>query len=355
MLDQRIELLRKHINTNNLDAFLITNSSALRYFLGFTGSSGIGLVTRNSIHFITDFRYSEQAAKEVKTAEIHISKESAYTYLSNLAVFKNSGRTGFESEYLSFQNYSILTNSNTETLISFNDVAGKISSVKSPDEIDCIKKACDITIKVYKDILGFFKTGISEKDIASEIYCKLLRNGSEKISFEPCVLFGKNTSLPHGKPGQSRLKKGDLIQLDFGAVYNGYHADFSRGLIFGKPSKDQREIYLTVLEAQQSAIERVRPGVTANDVDRAARDLISKRGFGEYFGHATGHGIGLNVHTYPRISGNNKDPLVEGNVFTIEPGVYIPGFGGVRIEDIVVVEPAGCSFLTEPVKDIIIL
>lgn len=355
MLDQRIELLRKHVNENNLDAFLITNSSALRYFLGFTGSSGIGFVTRDSIHFITDFRYREQAVKEVKAAEIHISKESVYAYLSNLAVFKNSKNTGFESESLDFHNYSILTNSAPETLIPFNDVAGKISSVKSPDEINYIKKACDITVGVFNEILCCFKTGVTEKDIVSEIYCKLLRNGSDKVSFEPCVLFGKNTSLPHGKPGQSRLSKGDLIQLDFGAVYNGYHADFSRGLIFGKPSKDQREIYLTVLEAQQSAIERVRPGVIANEVDEAARDVIRKRGFGEYFGHATGHGIGLNVHTYPRISEKNTDPLIEGNVFTIEPGVYIPGFGGVRIEDIVVVEPGGCGFLTEPLKNIITL
>jgi len=355
MQKTRISKLRTFLSENNLDSFILHDTTGLRYFLGFTGSSGLALITDKTVLFITDFRYKNQSASEVIADEIVITDKPLFDSLLRIPAFNSCGRIGFEAGLLIYSHFQNLDQAAPEKLVPCEDVTASISSVKSFQEIEYIKRACDITVAVFDDIRPFFRDSVTEMDIAAEIAYKMRKLGSDGEAFDSIVLFGERTALTHGKPGTAQLKPGDFIQLDFGASYNGYCADFSRALIVGRPSREQREIHLAVKKAQENAIDTIKSGVPAKDVDLAARNCLEKRGFLQYFGHSVGHGVGLNVHTLPRLSKTSEALLEPGNVFTVEPGVYIQGIGGVRIEDTVSLDQTGVSILTEAERELFII
>ena len=356
MYEQRIKQLCGYLSEQQLDAFLVSKPTSLQYIVGFTGSNGLSIISDKTVFFLTDFRYKEQASAEVTADEIVPADGPLVHSLNKLTGFDSIKRLGFESEYVTYDTYGKLCGIAGETaLIPCSEVIDRIAAKKSPEEIEFLQKACDITVSVYKKVRPLLKEGVSEIEIAAEISYKIKKNGGDGDAFEPHVLFGKNTAFPHGKPGQTKLRTGDVIQLDFGAVYKGYHADFSRVLFLGNPPEYMLHIHSVVNKALEQAIETIQPGIAANAIDAAARNIINRKGFGQYFGHSAGHGVGLSVHTLPKISAANAEPVEEGNVFTIEPGIYIPDFGGVRIEDVVSIGQSGAMVLTEVQRDLVIL
>ncbi|MFC1729892.1 M24 family metallopeptidase [candidate division KSB1 bacterium] len=357
MQKNRIEQIRSYISENKLDSIILNSSKSLRYFFGFTGSSGLGLITGKTVFFITDFRYRSQTFSEVTADEIVIVDTPLFDNLASIEAFQapSGMRVGFEAEYISYHDYCSLNNYSFHELLPCEEVTAGITSIKSDFEVEQIRKACEVTVLVYNEIINCFKENVSELDIAAEISYRIKKSGGEGDAFNPHVLFGAHTAFPHGTSKNNKLQPGDLIQLDFGAVYNGYHSDFSRVLLFGKPGREQKELYLAVRDAIEHAIACIKPGVPAQKIDKTARNRIERRGFDLYFKHASGHGVGLEIHELPRISLKNEDPVRAGNVFTIEPGVYIPGLGGVRIEDVVSVGTSDISILTDTSRDLVLL
>jgi len=357
MYEQRIQQLCDYLSEQQLDAFLVSKPVNLQYLLGFTGSNGLSLISDKTVFFLTDFRYKEQASTEVTAGEILLVNGPLIDSLNKLPGFDSIKQLGFESEYVTYNIYRKLSGiADHAALIPCSEAIDSIAAKKSPEEIALIQKACNITVSVYKNIRPLFKEGVSEVEIAAEISYKIKKRGGDGDAFEPQVLFGKNSAFPHGKPGQTKLRTGDVIQLDFGAEYKGYNADFSRVLFMGKPPEELLNIHNVVKKALEQAVEMIKPRVLgANEIDAAARDIINRNGFAQYFGHSVGHGVGLTVHALPKISAVNTEPLEEGNVFTIEPGVYIPGFGGVRIEDVVCIEQSGTKVLTKAQRDLALL
>lgn len=356
MHEQRIQQLSDYLSKQQLDAFLVSKPTSLQYLLGFTGSNGLCLFSDKTVFFLTDFRYKEQAAAEVTTAEIVPADGPLFDSLNKLPGFDNIKRLGFESEYVTFNTHQKLCGiAGDAALIPCSEAIDGIAARKSPEEITLIQKACDITVSVYNDIQPLFREGVSEIEIAAEISYKIKRQGGDGDAFEPHVLFGKNSAFPHGKPGQTKLRMGDVIQLDFGAAYKGYNSDFSRVLFMGSPPEELLNIHNVVKKALEQAIEMIEPGKPANEIDAAARNIINQGGFAQYFGHSVGHGVGLTVHSLPKISAANTEPLEEGNVFTVEPGIYIPDFGGIRIEDVVSIEQSGIKVLTNVRRELALL
>lgn len=348
MSDNRLLQIRRFLSDNNLEAFLITKHSSLRYIFGFTGSSGIGWITHKATAFLTDSRYKVQASKEVYCDDLLLVAGPLFENLPKFREFTQSKRIGFESDDLSFRLHQKLTSilDPSSSLLPFEDVFDKLASVKTPEELTSIKTACDITVQVFMELLSDISEGVSENDIAAEISYKIRKNGGDKDSFDPIVLFGRNTAMPHGTPGKTKLQNGNVIQLDFGAVYNGYHSDFSRVIGFGGLPGDYTDIHKIVRTALEEAIEAVETGRPAKAIDTVARDSIDRAGYGKYFGHALGHGVGLDIHAFPKISPSSADTLQSGNVFTLEPGIYIPEKFGIRLENVISIDGKTVSNLT---------
>ncbi|MFC1565306.1 M24 family metallopeptidase [candidate division KSB1 bacterium] len=356
MNEERVEELRNLFQEKGLNSFLVNKPTSLLYLFGYTGTNGLGIVTKNSKYFITDFRYKDQSASEVKADEILLADGPLTDTLTRIDELKTSARTGFEATYVNydqFMTYSKLLGDSE--LIPCIDYIERISACKSKKEIEYIEKASEITLKVFHEIIPLMEEGVTEKDIAAEITYRTLIDGGDGDAFSPIVLFGLNTSLPHGTPGDRKLETGDLIQLDFGAKYNGYCTDFSRVLVKGKLRREQREIYLAVKESIDRTIEMLKPGIPVKDVDHYAREVIKKRGFDRYFGHSVGHGVGLEIHSLPKLSRISEEVLAVGNVFTIEPGIYLTGSCGIRIEDLISLDENGINILTNTSREIIFL
>lgn len=359
MLEHRIQDLRHFLSSNELDAFLIIKPSSLRYLLGFTGSNGLGIITNSAVYFITDFRYKDQAEKEVQYDKIILADGSLINSIKEITEFNRFNTFGFESDYITYNSYQnlseVITSNPGSSLLPFAGTLDKIASKKSPGEILSIRKACDITLKVFDEIKPYFRENVTESDIAAEISYKIKKKGGEGDSFNPIVLFGKNTALPHGVPGKTKLRKGENIQLDFGSVIEGYHADFSRCLYFGNPPDDFLRIHNAVRNALETAIAGIEVGKGGKEIDAFARNVIKEFGYGDYFGHAVGHGVGLSIHEMPKISPLSEDELAIGNVFTVEPGIYISDKYGVRIENVVSIERSGVNVLTDISTELSIL
>ncbi|MCP4724515.1 MAG: aminopeptidase P family protein [bacterium] len=356
MNDERIEALRNLFKEHKIDSFIVNSPTSLNYLFGYTGTNGLGFITTGKSYFITDFRYKDQSVFEVSAAEIILAEGHLSDSLINIDEIKKCRKTGFEASavyYDQFQSYKqILTGSE---LISCHDLVENIEAVKSPKEIGYITRASEITVEIYKELQSLIITGVTEKDIAAEISYRALKLGGDGDAFPPIVLFGARTALPHGTPGEDTLKEGDLIQLDFGVRYKGYCSDFSRALVAGKLSRNQREIYLAVRESIDRTVEVLKSGMPVKEIDLFAREIIEKRGFGRYFGHSIGHGVGLAIHALPKLSRSSDEILVEGNVFTIEPGIYLTGSCGIRIEDLISLDESGVRVLTDTPRDIISL
>lgn len=330
----RVNALRRFMR--GLDAILITKIENIRYLSGFTGSSAFALITKDRAILLTDFRYKEMAYKEVKGWDIEIESDliQAILKISDKLRIK---KLGFEAS-MPYSHYCTLQQF-FKTLTPLWDVIEKIRTIKSAVEISLIKEAIRRAEVSYLEVLPYIKEGMSELSISLRLEEALRRNGSRAIPFGVIVASGPNSSMPHARPTERKLSKGDLVIIDWGAEAEGYFSDMTRTLfIDGKDRAKAEEIYSIVSEAATQAINAISEGVRIREIDKKARDVIKKAGYGEYFGHATGHGIGLEVHEGPRVFSRAHGTLKSSMVITVEPGIYIPGFGGVRIENMVEVD-----------------
>jgi len=344
----------KHIQKNlpPRTAALIESSVNRRYFTGFVSSFGQLLVMQDHAVFLTDSRYIEAAQAAIKTCPVEETKAGRLRDLCKQHGMKKlllEGETSLERARALQESipavYFDLRAKRLDALINH------LRMRKSQAEIESITRAQRIAEAAFAHILDKIAPGITERELALELDYTMLRNGAEALSFETIVVAGENGSKPHGVPGDRKLQRGDLITFDFGAVVDGYHSDMTRTIALGKPSEQQREIYELVLAAQLAALAAIKPGAACKAVDAAARDVIKAAGHGEHFRHGTGHGVGLEIHEEPRLAPTSKDVLKPGMVVTVEPGVYLPGACGVRIEDMVVITETGYENLTKTTKE----
>lgn len=350
---KRAERLVRHLSEIEVQRFIVTNISSIRYLSGFAGSTAGMILGEGMSVLITDFRYKEQAQKEVEEGiEVRVDTRDVLTVICEM-LDGYEGKVGFESAHLSYQSYSKIRDKVKGDLVGIEDAVERFRRVKDQTEIERIEKAVRIADEVFEDIIAELCAGTTEVEIAGRLDYMLRMKSGEVPAFDTIVACGEHASLPHARPGFRRIANGDMVKMDFGAIWEGYRSDLTRTVVVGKASEKVKEIYQIVLEANSVAIDGVRPGISAGEVDRLARSVIEKAGYGDNFGHSLGHGVGLDVHELPRLSSRNSQCLEPGNVVTIEPGIYIPGWGGVRIEDMVVVTENGCRVLTSAPKNLI--
>jgi Xaa-Pro aminopeptidase len=356
MFNRRLQEVRKYLENSRLDALLVSHLPHVRYLTGFSGSNGLCIITRQKQFFLTDRRYRDQVKSETKGFEIVIARDGLLEATRQFHILSRQRRIGLESQYM-----SVATLANLKKLfphssaVPSRSVIESIAAVKDEREISFIQRAVHITDRVFQKILGILKAGQSELEIGAEISYWHKRYGAEGDAFEPIVASGARGALPHGRPSEKKISKGDLVTLDFGCRYNGYSSDLTRTVAVGRPGARAKKIYGVVLDAQCKAIDASQAGVKTAHLDRLARDHIKREGFGKYFSHSLGHGLGIEIHEQLRLSASSKETLKAGNVVTIEPGIYVPGFGGVRIEDDIVIRQNGCDVLNTAPKELIIL
>jgi Xaa-Pro aminopeptidase len=351
----RIEKIRDLLKKQNIDAFYITHLPNIRYVSGFSGSSAFVIITPGKNFFITDFRYQSQSAEEVKGFEISISNSSAEA-VKKIIAEEGLHRIAFESSHLTCMQLDKLNAENTGVeFIPVAEELEKMNMIKTQDELGRIKKAAEITDKVFDKILGIIKPGMKEKDVSAEISYWHKKFGAEMDSFDAIVASGWRGSLPHGRASDKIIESGEMVTLDFGCIYEGFCSDLTRTIAVGKPSDEMKKIYSVVLEAQLKAIAFAKAGVTTKELDNEARQYINSKGYEGKFGHGLGHGLGIEVHEMPSVSQKMDMKLPEGVVVTIEPGIYVENLGGVRIEDDVIISAGGCEVINKSSKELIIL
>lgn len=356
IFQNRLNKLHEYISIKNYDGMYITNSTNIRYLTGFTGSAGLLLVLDQSAYFFTDGRYIQQSKEQVQNAKITIISNSYFDELNNHNLLSSKMNIGFESEHMSFSYYeTMISNFPKINWISTNSIVENLAAIKDNEEIQSLKTAIEITDEVFTKIIPEIKQGVTEKYISTKISYLFKMNGAEGDSYESIIAGGPRSALPHARPTDRKFEKGDFIVMDFGALYNGYHADMTRTLVVGKPTNKHTEIYDIVLESQLNGINTARSGIPCSEVDNACRSIIKDNGYGDMFTHSTGHGIGLEVHTLPRVHKNNHELLKQNQVITIEPGIYIPDWGGVRIEDDCLILDSSCQPLNKSSKELIIV
>ena len=352
----RINKLKIKLSQLSLDGMYITNLTNVRYLTGFTGSAGSVLILENEHHFFTDGRYIEQSKEQVKNCNIHIVGAAHYLTIAKEQFIANKLKIGIESQFMNIDMFDQIQQVLPKVVFEkIHDIIGIIAAIKDPLEIDSLKTAIEITDKVFTDILPELKVGAIEKKIAAKISYLFKMYGAEGDSYDSIIASGFLGALPHAKPTDKAFESGDFVVMDFGALYNGYHADMTRTVVIGKATDRHREIYDIVLNAQMQGISAAKAGITGKELDSVCREYIKKAGYGDFFIHSTGHGLGLEVHTYPRISSMNTKPILENYVITIEPGIYIAGWGGVRIEDDCWIQKKGCIPLNKSTKEMLIL
>ncbi len=334
------------------DALWVSDAPNVRYLSGFNGSSGYILLGRRRGYFITDSRYELQAARQVEDLELVIVHGRLAARLRELAASMKAARMGFSGLHLSFAEVQAFRRA-LRGVTAFVPLKGSLSglrAVKDASEIRCIAKAVRTSERAMRAVLDKLEPGMTEKRIAERLACELISGGCEDISFDIIVACGPRSALPHAFPSERRLGKRDLLLVDWGSTCGGYHSDTTRVFYQGEPRAELRKIHGIVLEAREAALRAIGPGVSAAQVDVAARGVIEAAGYGEFFGHALGHGVGLEVHEKPTLSSLSEDVLVSDMVFTVEPGIYLPGKGGVRIEDVVHLDGAKARILSHMLR-----
>ena len=391
-MNERIRKLRGSLSDNSIDAVFISQPDNRYYLSGFRGSAGYLVINDKKAVLATDFRYVEQALKQAPDYEILRIANSLSDWFPGLLKDMGIRRLGFEAEFISFDMHQKLHNvlrpgqqsdtafirkpiikpglkpgdKNIELdlrdsnfayeklagveLVPVTGIVEKLREVKEPGEIERIRRAVGITDIAYEKVAGLLKAGMTEKQVAWELEKTLRENGSEAIPFEIIVASGPNAALPHARPTERVLQDGDAVVIDMGATYLGYASDLSRTVCIGTPDDTFRKVYSTVLDAQQTAMSIIREGTTGHEADSAARTVITKSGYGEAFGHALGHGVGLAEHELPRLGQGANEKLTAGMVFTVEPGIYLTGWGGVRIEDTVMLVDRKAESITKARK-----
>jgi Xaa-Pro aminopeptidase len=352
----RINALRGMLSARRLDAFVTSLPSALRYLCGYSGSNGLLIITAARSYFLTDFRYQESVKSDVSADVKIIGKGSLLQVAVKRNIFSTVNRIGFEKDHLSVAALDAVRSFiDAKRIVLTSGMVEQLRSVKDDVEISILKTAFDISDRVFQKILGMIKPGLTELELSAEISYWHKKFGAENDSFDVIVASGVRGSLPHGTASSKRIGNREFVTLDFGCLFAGYHSDMTRTICVGKPSPEMKRVYGIVLEAQQRGCDAVREGIAAKKVDAASRKYIASKGYGKYFGHSLGHGVGLDIHELPRIAPKSSDVLASGNVITIEPGIYIPKKFGIRIEDTVIVLNNGCEVLTKSPKELIVL
>lgn len=355
-MTDRIESLRAAVQERQCDAFLSFAPPDNQYLSGFTGSTSVIIVTPAQAVFLNDFRYTEQVSNEVQgyeTAEVRGNlAHRAGERLCELGV-KN---VCFEPAAMTVAQLNYVKEKYDGALTPADGVVGKLRQRKDQTELDAIRDASELAEGAMLDIVAELKEGVTESEAAALLEYEFKKRGAAGVSFEPIVLFGAHSSLPHGVPGDRRLQKGDVVLVDCGCRKGGYCSDLTRTFVFGTIAQSWfQEIYDLTHQAQAAALEAVTSGTGCRDVDAVARTIITDGGYGDYFGHGLGHGVGIEVHEGPRLNPESEATLQAGMVITIEPGIYLPGKGGVRIEDLVVVTDSGCDIFTTSSKTLRVL
>ncbi len=346
-----IEQLRAKLRDEKVDVFLVTASVSRRYLTGFTGSAGLVWIDQERQMLITDFRYIEQAASQCPAWEI-VKHDGVLEKIKELSNIYGVQRIAIEGEHITINQLNSWDKELAIEFVSTSKWVQNLRIVKSAEEICSLHKAAQIADEGFTRVLPRIKPGVSELDIALDLDFTMRRLGAMGVSFEPIVASGPNAALPHARPSQRCLQEGDFVVIDFGCVYQGYCSDMTRTLVIGTPTEKQQAVYSLVLKAQLAGLNAVGVGKTGVEIDKVARDIINAGGYRDYFGHGLGHGVGLEVHEEPRLSKIGQTQLRPGMVVTVEPGIYLPGWGGVRIEDLVVVTEDGVDILSSTSKEL---
>jgi len=356
-MNERLSALRRLMRKEGLPALAVTDLRNIRYLTGFTGSAGGCLVMPRSAVFVSDFRYRSQAARQV--AKPFQLAEHNHPIPGIAAEAKKRGvkKICFEEAWLTYALFRRLkVAAKGIRLEPVSDLIERLRLRKDAKELRLIRKGAKVNCEGLLEIVKMIRPGVSEEKVALALEMAMRRSGASRAAFDFIVASGPRGALPHGVASSRKMHRGDLVTIDFGAIVAGYHSDMTRVFSLGRPSQKGRDIYEIVLKAQIAAVNAIFPGTGCGEVDAAARNIIREAGYGEFFGHGTGHGVGLDIHEGPRLAPGVKDKLEPGMVVTVEPGIYLPGWGGVRIEDMVVVTEKGREVLTRSIsKDLVIL
>lgn len=343
----------------NLDAMLLTAEANRFYASGYhsAGTDGVALAARDRAWYFTDARYIEAAERAVQGAEVSLARPGrGYVTLLNEAIASHGlRRVGFEDACMTVAEHTLYREKLRCELVPAAKLMAELRQVKDEAELEAMTAAQRIAERALEDILRDLRPGVTEKEIAARLQYLMLHYGAENMSFDPIVVSGASGSVPHGVPTEKPIQSGEFVTMDFGCIYHGYCSDMTRTVAVGSATEEMRRVYDTVLAAQAAGIAAARAGVTGKAVDGAARKVIEDAGYGEYFTHSFGHGVGVEIHEAPNASSANEKPLPAGAVVSAEPGIYIPGRLGVRIEDVIVLEADGCRNLTKAPKQLLVL
>lgn len=352
----RYEKLAKLLEEKKLDAVLVSDGYNMRYLSGFTGATGYLLITKNSKTLFTDSRYTVAAtiqAPDYTVVEVDAARDYC-KFLNQVLSAESVQNLGFEANQVRYGTYQNLkARLAVKELIPLGTELADLRRIKTAEEIALHRQAEHIGDIAFEEILKDLKPGVTELEVAAKLEYIMKMNGADKLSFDSIIASGVNSSKPHAEPGHKKIESGDFVTMDFGCVYNGYCSDMTRTVVVGKASEKQKEIYNTVLKAQLAVLDMLKPGLRGKEYDKVARDVIYGAGYEGYFGHGLGHSVGLEIHENPRFSMIEEDIVEAGMIMTVEPGIYIPDFGGVRIEDMVVLTATGYENLTNSRKELI--
>lgn len=357
-MNKRLQKARKLIKEKNLDAIIIVGRPNTIYNSGFTGSTSVLLIGLEKAWLVVDFRYTIQAKEQAfEGIEVVEQQESFYKTINGLISDNSIGNIGFEGNVLTFSEYQKMKISLTKakSLVNLEGSTDMLRLIKDSEEIECIQQAVLFGDRVFDHIVKFIKPGMKETEVAAEIEYMMKKLGARGPSFETIVAAGHRSAMCHGTATDNIIKAGDAVVLDFGLIYRNYCSDMTRTIFIGEPDKELKKIYDIVRKAQEAALSGIVSGMKASDADKIARDIITEAGFGDAFGHSLGHGVGVEIHEEPRLSAKSEDILTDGMVFSVEPGIYVEGLGGVRIEDMVVMEGGRPRNFTTSIKDMIIV
>lgn len=347
------------LKERDLDAMLLTGEANRFYASGFhsSGTDGVALVTPAQAYYFTDSRYIEAAERYVKDAIVEEARRGRgyYTLLNEVIDARKIRRMGFEDSYMTVADHENYRKQLHCELVPATQLLLELRQVKDDQELEAMTAAQRIAEKALEDILELIRPGVTEREIAARLQYLMLHYGAENMSFDPIVVSGPNGSLPHGVPGDRQIQKGEFVTMDFGCIYRGYCSDMTRTVAVGYATEEMERIYQTVLEAQRAGIASARAGITGQALDGVAREIITDAGYGKFFGHSFGHGVGVEIHEKPNVSYANETPLPAGAVVSAEPGIYLPGRMGVRIEDVIVLTAGGCQDITKAPKDLLVL
>ena len=355
----RLDLVRGVAEAAGADAALVTHAPDLRWAVGFTGSNGLLLIAGGAAHFVTDGRYRAQASSEVQGADVHVAEGSLAAYVAEAGLLGGAdgpGRVAVQAEHLTVATLDQYRRVLPEVeFVPVENLLSEAVAAKDEAAVEAVRRAQALTCEVFDAVLPFLGPGVAERDLAAEIVYQHLRRGASAMSFEPIVASGPRGALPHARPSSRTISPGELVVIDMGGVVDGYCSDLTRTVAVGEPHASAREAYEVVRRAQRAAIDAARAGMLGGELDAVARDVIEAAGLGEWFSHSLGHGVGLDVHEWPRLSQQVEHRLPAGATVTIEPGVYLPDRFGIRIEDVVVLREGGADNLTPLPTDLLVV